>query len=120
MSPQTPRILAMCTGPAFVWAILVLLTAATFAAAFSSLGVLTRTAIHFVVVAIQVALIAVFFMNLRASRPLLRLAAAAGLYWLAIMFVLTFNDYASRPSSSPCDQPAFSDANVGQCESPVR
>lgn len=46
--------------------------------------------------------------------------AAAGLYWLAIMFALTFNDYASRPSSSPCDQPAFSDVNIGQCENPVR
>jgi cytochrome c oxidase subunit IV len=120
MSPQTRRILAMWRGPTLVWAILVLLTAATFAAAYSSFGVITRTAIHFAVVAIQVTLIGVFFMNLRAARPLLRLAAVAGLYWLAIMFVLTFNDYASRPSSSPCDRPAFSDADVGQCESPVR
>jgi cytochrome c oxidase subunit IV len=120
MSPQTRRILAMWRGPLCVWAILVLLTVATFAAAYSSLGAVTKATIHFAVVAMQVVLIGVFFMSLRASRPLLRLAAAAGLYWLAIMFVLTFNDYASRPSSSPCDQPAFSNANVGQCESPVR
>jgi cytochrome c oxidase subunit IV len=120
MSPQTRRILAMWRGPILLWAILALLVAATCAAAYSSFATTTKTAIHFAVVAIQVALIGVFFMNLRASRPLLRLAAAAGLYWLAIMFVLTFNDYASRPSSSPCDQPAFADANVGQCESPVK
>jgi cytochrome c oxidase subunit IV len=120
MSPQTRRIPAISRGPVFVWAILVLLTVATFAVAYSPLGITTRTAIHFAVVAMQVLLIGVFFMNLRAARPLLRLAAVAGLYWLAIMFVLTFNDYASRPSSSPCDQPAFSDANVDQCESPVR
>jgi cytochrome c oxidase subunit IV len=120
MSPQARRLLSIWRGPVFVWAILVLLTAGTFAAAYSSLGIMTRTAIHLAVVAMQVVLIAVFFMNLRASRPLLRLAAAAGLYWLAIMFVLTFNDYASRPSSSPCGQPAFSGANAGQCESPVR
>jgi cytochrome c oxidase subunit IV len=120
MSPQTRRILAMGRGPVFVWAILVLLTVATFTAAYSPLGIITKTAIHFVVVAVQVVLIGMFFMNLRASPPLLCLAAVAGLYWLTIMFLLTFNDYASRPSSSPCDQPAFSEANVGQCESPVR
>jgi cytochrome c oxidase subunit IV len=120
MSPQTRRILAMWRGPVFVWAILILLTVATFSAAYSSLGIAKKTTIHFTVVAMQVVLIGLFFMNLRASRPLLRLAAVAGLYWLAIMFLLTFNDYASRPSSSPCDQPAFSDASGGQCESPVR
>jgi cytochrome c oxidase subunit IV len=120
MRPQAHCILAMWRGPVFVWAILVLLTMATFAAAYSSLGIVTKTAIHFAVVAVQVVLIRVFFMNLRTgSRPLLRLAAVAGLYWLAIMFALTFNDYVSRPSSSPCGQPAFSDANAGECESSV-
>lgn len=121
MSPQARRILAMWRGPILVWAILVLLTVATFSAAYLSLGIVTKTAIHFAVVAMQVVLIGAFFMNLRAaSRPLLRLAAVAGLYWLAIMFALTFNAYVSRPSSSPCGQPAFSDANAGQCESRVR
>jgi hypothetical protein len=61
MSPQTRRILAMWRGPVFVWAILVLLTAATFAGAYSSLGTITKTAVHFAVVAMQVMLIGVFF-----------------------------------------------------------
>ena len=56
----------------------------------------------------------------RTSPALLRFCAVAGVYWLAIMFVLTFNDYESRPLSSPCNEPAFSSANAGQCATRVR
>jgi caa(3)-type oxidase subunit IV len=63
------------------------LVAATFAAAHSSLDMAIKTAIHLAVVAVQLTLIGVFFMNLRGSPTLVRLAAAAGLYWLIIRFV---------------------------------
>jgi cytochrome c oxidase subunit IV len=114
--PQSRGVITMWIGPLFIWFMLVLLGGATFAVAYSPFGDMTKTVVHLAVVAMQIVLIGVFFMNLRGSRALLRLAAVAGLYWLAIMFVLTFNDYASRPASSPCGQPAFSEANVGQCE----
>ena len=120
MTPETRRFLALCRGPALVWAGLVLLLAATFGVAYSPLGPRTRTAIHLSIAAAQVGLIAVFFMNLRAARGLLRFAAVAGVYWLVIMFVLTFNDYRSRPPSSPCRQPAFTEPSTGLCPTQVQ
>jgi cytochrome c oxidase subunit 4 len=120
MSEGTRRILAMWRGPILAWIILVLLVVATFAASQSSLPATAKTVIQFGIVAVQVALIVIFFMNLRASPALLRFCAVAGLYWLAIMFVLTFNDYASRPLSSPCNEAAFSSASAGQCATRVR
>jgi cytochrome c oxidase subunit 4 len=48
---------------------------------------------------IKVALVVVIFMGLGRSASLIRLAAAAGVFWLAILFVLTLTDVlASRPS----------------------
>jgi cytochrome c oxidase subunit IV len=120
MSPQMRRVLSMWGWPTLLWAVLVSLVAATFAAAYSPLGAPIKAAIHLAVMAAQVTLIGVFFMNLRRSRALLWFAAAAGLYWLIIMFVLTFNDYVSRGPSSPCDEPAFSGAVVSQCDSFVK
>ena len=120
MSPHARHVLSLGAWPTLLWVVLVLLVAATLAVAYSSLGVATKTVIHLAVVTIQVTLIGVFFMNLRGSRALVRLAAVAGLYWLIIMFVLTFNDYASRSPSSPCGEPAFSTANVALCTSPVK
>jgi cytochrome c oxidase subunit 4 len=112
--------LAMSKGPILVWIILMLLVVVTLAAAESPLDQTVKTIIHFAVVAIQVALIGTFFMDLRVARGLLWFAAVAGLYWLVIMFVLTFNDYQSRPYSSPCTGPAFASANFDQCASEVR
>lgn len=41
-------------------------------------------------------LIALFFMHLRVSPPLLRLIAGAVLLWLGIFFVMTLSDYLAR------------------------
>ena len=46
---------------------------------------------------VKIALVAVVFMRLWSSRPLLRLAAATGLFWLTILFLLTFTDLVTRP-----------------------
>ena len=35
-------------------------------------------------------------MDLRNAKPLIRIVAAAGLFWTIFMFALTFNDYLSR------------------------
>jgi cytochrome c oxidase subunit IV len=41
-------------------------------------------------------LIMLFFMHVRYSTPLIWLVAFAGIFWLAILFGLTFNDYWTR------------------------
>jgi cytochrome c oxidase subunit 4 len=44
----------------------------------------------------KAALIVLFFMHVRYSTPLIWLVAGAGFFWLAILFGLTFSDYATR------------------------
>ena len=51
-------------------------------------------------------LIAIFFMHLRHAGALLRIAALAGLLWLALLFGLSWSDFGTRtispaPWSSP-------------------
>ncbi len=41
-------------------------------------------------------LIVLFFMHVRDSSRLVWLAAAAGFFWLALMFVLSMSDYMTR------------------------
>jgi cytochrome c oxidase subunit 4 len=48
------------------------------------------------IAATKMTLIMVIFMNLRYSKPLARLVACAGFFWLAIMFGLSFSDYLGR------------------------
>jgi cytochrome c oxidase subunit 4 len=74
---------------------LMILLAATIAIAEVDLGrgnFIASTAIA----ATKMTLIMLFFMNLRYSKPLARLVACAGFFWLAIMFALSFCDYLSR------------------------
>ena len=54
-----------------------------------------------VVVAMTIAftkalVIALFFMHVRYSSKMTMLFAAAGVFWLLVMFALTFGDYATR------------------------
>ena len=42
-------------------------------------------------------LVALFFMHIKGSNPLLKFAAAAGLMWLMILLALTLSDYMTRP-----------------------
>ncbi|QYM78811.1 cytochrome C oxidase subunit IV family protein [Horticoccus luteus] len=44
----------------------------------------------------KMALIFLFFMHLRYQRGMVRIAAAAGFFWLAILLTLTFGDYLTR------------------------
>jgi cytochrome c oxidase subunit 4 len=120
MNPTIREVLRMARGPLLICVILMLLVAGTYAAAVSALVPPLKTVIHFVVVAVQVGLIGVFFMNLRVARGLIWFAAVAGLYWLVIMFVLTFNDYKSRPPSNPCGPPGFAGSSSAQCVTEVK
>jgi cytochrome c oxidase subunit 4 len=54
-----------------------------------------------VVIALTIAvtkatLVVLYFMHVRYSAPLVWVIVASGLFWLAILFALTFSDYMSR------------------------
>jgi cytochrome c oxidase subunit 4 len=98
MTPATrSTTLQLWLGPSVVWLALLILLAITVGSAYVHLGPLNNV-INFSIAAIKAALIAVVFMNLKGSSPLLRVAAVSGLLWLIFMFTLTAGDYLSRAS----------------------
>jgi cytochrome c oxidase subunit IV len=50
------------------------------------------------IAAVKAALVGLLFMNLKRSGPLMRLVAAAGFFWLVILFALTLSDVLTRMS----------------------
>jgi cytochrome c oxidase subunit 4 len=86
------------------WLALMILLAATTASAFVPLGSLTLP-ISLAIAVAKALIVLLFFMELRASRPLVRSFAAAGFFWLLIMIVLTGADYWHRSDTrAPIDE----------------
>lgn len=89
------EIIRLWRGPLAIWFALLILLVLTTGSAYLSLGVgniLTNMSIS----AAKAALIMLFFMNIRSSSTLVRIVAAAGLFWLSFMFVLSASDYLAR------------------------
>lgn len=82
-----------------VWLGLMALLAASCALAYVPLGG-SMAAVSFGLAATQAALVALLFMRLDRAPGLVRLTAACGLFWLAILFTLTLADVLSRLSRS--------------------
>jgi len=82
-------------GPLAVWFALILLLVATVSSAYIPLGIF-NSIINMAIAGIKVALVVLFFMEVRNSSPLIRLASLAGLFWLILMFSLTAGDYFTR------------------------
>jgi len=81
-----------------------LLLTATTASAFVPLGSLNIVVSLSIAVA-KALVVLLFFMELRASRALVRTFAAAGFFWLLIMIVLTGADYWHRTDArAPIDR----------------
>lgn len=78
-----------------IWAVLMLLLLLTLALAYVPMGRLSP-AIGIVIAAIKAGLVALLFMELADARPLIRLAAMAGIVFLAALFLLTLADVLSR------------------------
>ena len=78
-----------------VWLALLALLAITWASAYIHIG-WGNAAINMGIAATKAMLVAVFFMHLRRGTALSRLFAAAGVFWLAILFTLTLSDYLTR------------------------
>lgn len=55
-----------------------------------------NTAVNVFLAAIMALIGFLFFMGLNRESTLLRLAATGGIFWLIIMFALTFADYFTR------------------------
>ena len=55
-----------------------------------------KTPTSLLIAAVKMALVFLFFMQLWYQRGLVRIFAAAGFFWLAIIAVLTFTDYLTR------------------------
>ena len=82
-------------GPGLIWLALLVLFAVSLGSAYVPLGT-GNLAINLLIAAIMIALLVTFLMDLRNARTMIRIVAAAGLFWTILMFALTFNDYLSR------------------------
>jgi cytochrome c oxidase subunit IV len=77
------------------WLALLALLALSAGTAWIRLGWI-NTAIGLAVATVKTLLVALVFMRLRLTHPLLRLTALAGLTTLALLFILSGTDYATR------------------------
>jgi caa(3)-type oxidase subunit IV len=82
-------------GPGLTWLALVALFAASLGSAYVPLGA-GNVATNLLIAAVMVALLVTFLMDLKSAKTIIRIVAAAGLFWTILMFTLTFNDYLSR------------------------
>lgn len=77
------------------WIALLGLLAATLVLAYVPMGIYNAVA-SLGISAIKAVLVVVLFMKLLDTSPVVRAAAAAGLFWLAFLFALSATDYMTR------------------------
>ena len=82
-------------GPLWTWVSLLLLLAINLGSAYIPLGS-GNLALNIFIAAVMAVILIVFLMDLRSSQVLIRIVAIAGLFWMALMFSLTFSDYLTR------------------------
>jgi caa(3)-type oxidase subunit IV len=82
-------------GSLWTWLALVLLFAISLGSAYIPLGD-GNLALNLSIAAVMAVILIVFLMDLRSSQALIRVTAVAGLFWMALMFSLTFSDYLTR------------------------
>jgi cytochrome c oxidase subunit IV len=78
-----------------VWLGLLALLALTVGSAYLSLGWM-NSVINIAIAVAKALLVLIFFMHLRTSDPALRVFAAAGFFWLAILLTLPLTDFLMR------------------------
>jgi len=78
-----------------VFAALICLTALTTGAALLNLGP-WNTVVALAIAVVKASLVVLFFMHVKYSSHLVRLAVAAGFFWLAILIAFTLGDYSTR------------------------
>lgn len=78
-----------------VWVALICLLLLTLGSAYLKLGWLNG-AINLAIAVAKALLVMIFFMHLRSSHYVLRIAAAAGFFWLALLIGLASADFLTR------------------------
>ena len=71
-------------------------TAATVGAAYIDLGGHLNTVLALTIAVIKATLVVLYFMHVRYSIRLVWVIVASALFWMAILFALTFSDYTTR------------------------
>jgi cytochrome c oxidase subunit 4 len=79
----------------FVWIALIGLLLLTLGSAYMKLGSL-NFAINLMIAAAKALLVMFFFMHLRSAHYMLRIAAGAGFFWLALLIGLSLTDFLAR------------------------
>jgi cytochrome c oxidase subunit 4 len=80
------------------WLALMIFLALTFASSYIPMGP-WNTVANMGISCAKAILIALFFMHLKNAGALLRIAALTGILWLALLFGLSWSDYATRDVS---------------------
>lgn len=93
-----------------IFASLMVLTAATVAAAFVSLGPL-NIVIALAIATLKATLVVLYFMHARYSPKRTQLVIVCAVFWLAIMLALTMSDYVTRQPEVVAATQAASVAN---------
>jgi len=88
----------MKTGYVLTWLGLMVFLALTLGSSYIPMGP-WNTTINMAISCAKALLIALFFMHLRHASGLLRVAAITALIWLALLFGLSWSDYATRSIS---------------------
>ena len=78
-----------------IFAILMVLTAVTVAIAYVDLGAMNAV-VALAIACFKATIVVLYFMHVKYSTRLIKLTVVAGLYWMGILFVLTFGDYLTR------------------------
>ena len=78
-----------------IFAILMVLTAVTVGVAYVDLGAMNAV-VALAIAVFKATIVVLFFMHVKYSTRLVKLTVVAGLYWMGILFVLTFGDYLTR------------------------
>ena len=96
------------------WLALLALLALSAGTAWLQLGWI-NTAIGLAVATVKAVLVGLVFMRLRVTHPLLRLTALAGLTTLALLFILSGADYATRSAvQAPWQHPSTVAPRLGR------
>src|ERR671939_2001169 len=84
-----------------IFGALMVFTALTVFAAFNDLDYIfpgANTVLALTIAVFKATLVVLYFMHVRYSARLIHVIVVAGIFWPAIMFVLTASDYLTRPS----------------------
>lgn len=96
LARSRPSVGAIWRRNLLVWAALLMLLVLTWTLAYVPLGA-ANLVVSLAIATIKVALVAVLFMELIHDSALIRIVAITGLFWLAVLFLLTFADVVTRP-----------------------